>query len=101
MAPCQYGAPHTGTGFKTGVLCQNGAPSAGTGRPVLELGDYIVTPNGHPPHIGTGASTGHPTLALVPEWDAPIPAMLVYDNWQVQTPNGIGDAAGKVVLEAL
>ena len=30
-----------------------------------------------------------------------IPAMLVYDNWQVQMPNGIGDAAGKVVLEAV
>jgi hypothetical protein len=27
--------------------------------------------------------------------------MLVYDNWQVQMPNGIGDAAGKVVLEAV
>ena len=27
--------------------------------------------------------------------------MLVYDNWQVQGPNGIGDAAGKVVLEAI
>jgi hypothetical protein len=27
--------------------------------------------------------------------------MLVYDNWQVQGPNGIGDGAGKVVLEAM
>ena len=27
--------------------------------------------------------------------------MLVYDDWQVQGPNRIGDAAGKVVLEAI
>ena len=65
LAPCQYGAPHTGTGCKTEVECQNGAPSAGTGCPVLELVDNVVTPNWHLPHTGTSAGMGRPILALV------------------------------------
>ncbi len=43
-----------------------------------------------------GFSTHHP-----PTIYQLIPAMLVHDNWQVQRPNGIWDAAGKVVLEAV
>ena len=68
LAPCQYGAPRTGTGCKTEVECHNRVPSAGTGCPVLELVDNVVTPNWHPPHIGTSASMWRPILALVPEW---------------------------------